>query len=124
VLRESTVACMLCQHTVGQGIHQGLSWFLAFPVSARNGAPLSCGFWHTSSSACLVAADCLARAAVVILGQTILEAELTPVRVAEWFYVRGSMRLAPSAPEVGTPREAHRWLRELDTSPREHRFAR
>lgn len=118
ILRESTVAAMLAPHTPGQGIHQALSWFLAYPTARSDHAVKACGFWHTSSSACLVAANTANRAAVVILGQTLLDAELMPVRVTEWLYVRHATQMSPYLFESAVPREAHRWLRGLlSTAP-------
>jgi CubicO group peptidase (beta-lactamase class C family) len=116
LLRESTVDAMGREHISGQGMHQGLGWFVCFRAAGgpRHGAPD--GFWHTSSSGSMVVADRSRGAATIILGQSLLDRGLVPVRMAEWEYIERTLGLLPVVEPHQSPEGAQPWLRELSAS--------
>jgi CubicO group peptidase (beta-lactamase class C family) len=116
LLRESTIELMCREHTSGQGMHQGLGWFVCFRADGgpRHGG--ADGFWHTSSSGSMVVVDRSRGAATIILGQSLLDRGLVPVRMAEWEYIERTLRLLPVVEVSQSPEGAQPWLRELSAS--------
>jgi CubicO group peptidase (beta-lactamase class C family) len=115
LLRAETVAHMLREDVRGNGIHQALGWFLAFSSESGRGAR-PCGFWHTSSTGALIAANAMTRGALVILGQRLLARDLVPVRVTQWKFAESAIRLRPFADNARPAGDARDWLRELHAS--------
>jgi CubicO group peptidase (beta-lactamase class C family) len=117
LLREETVVRVCRERVLGQGIHQGLGWFLAFGAP-RAGETQPCGVWHSASNGSLVAADLDRCAAVIVLGQSLLEEDLVPVRVAEWMYVERALDMRPrhGRPEVA---DTPLWMTQLSTAGRD-----
>jgi CubicO group peptidase (beta-lactamase class C family) len=113
LLREDTVDRMFREEVAGQGIHQGLAWFLS---SSRDedGRSKPGGFWHTSSSGGLIAASRANGSAVIILTQAYLTDDLTPVRVTEWHYARQVTGTDPAPPNTPARVDAPAWFGELD----------
>jgi CubicO group peptidase (beta-lactamase class C family) len=96
LMRQQTVDRMFDEEARGQAVHQALAWSLCFRETR------ACGCWHTSSNGSILVGDRTTGAAVVILGQGVIESDLVPLRAVQWRYLERVMRVS-ATPRCAVP---------------------